>query len=242
MKIALFLGCAATHLVPDIKDSWVNVFQIIFDKFDIIGIDDCCGMPFLLSGDINRAEKRAKELLSELNLYDLVITGCPSCYRMFSYFYPEKLGIFPKFASRHLVSVLCEGIKNGKIKIEKEVNIRVTFHDSCELARHMDIIEEPRFVLNSIPGIELVEMKLNKKLSTCCGGGGLMRMFFPKISQEIAIKKILEEIIPLNIDVLVTSCPFCMYVFNDAIRAMGNNNGLRVMDISELVLMAVSKK
>lgn len=242
LRVALFVGCAATHLVPEIKDSWIKTLRLIFEEFDVVGIDDCCGMPFLMSGDVERTKKRAEELLLRLNSYDIVITGCPSCYRMFSHFYREKLGLSPRFASYHVVSVLYNAIRDGKIKINKSVDLRITFHDSCELVRHMGIVEEPRQILKSIPNIEFVEMKQNRNLSTCCGGGGLMRMFFPKVSQEIAIKKVLEEILPLGVNAIITSCPFCMYILKDAVKALGNNESLRVMDISELVLLAAKRR
>ena len=66
-----------------------------------------------------------------------------------------------------------------------------------------------------------------------------MRSVLPKLSQEVAISKILSEVLPLGVSGIVTACPFCEYVLSDAIHIMGNEKTLRVFDISDIVLMAL---
>ena len=237
MKAILFPGCAANDLVQGLGDLWFRILNKIFTDVDYLKERICCGMPFLLSGRYEQAAKCGEKLLSFVENYDILITGCPSCYRMLKYFYPEKLGISSKIEVLHLVNVLYDSIRTKKITPEKPVRIRVTYHDPCELCRHMKICDEPRYILNSIPGLDFVELEMNRSESTCCGGGGLMRALYPRISQEIAINKILNEVAPLDVSAIVTSCPFCKYVLEDAINFIGSS--IRVMDISEIVLMAI---
>ncbi len=239
MTVALFLGCAIADLVPPLRDLLLLLLSSLYDHVEVIGRGKCCGMPFLMTGKLGEALVQAAKIASILNAYTLVVTGCPSCYRMLAYFYPKLFNIKIKPTVKHVVQVLADAISNGMIELTRSVNMVVTYHDSCELARHMDIIEEPRKILRSIPGLKFVELERHGKLSTCCGGGGMMRLMYPKISQEIAIKKIIDEVLPLGVSAVVTSCPFCYLVLKDAIDSIKNNNGLRVMDIVELVLTAM---
>lgn len=236
MKAILFPGCAANDLVQGLGALWLRLLSKIFTDIDYVKGRICCGMPFLLSGHYEHAAMYGEKLLDSVEGYDVLITGCPSCYRMLKYFYPEKLGISPKIEVFHLVNVLYDSIKTGRISLKKYVRIRVTYHDPCELCRHMEICDEPRYILNSIPGLDFVELEMNKSESTCCGGGGLMRALYPRISQEIAVNKILNEVTPLDVSAIVTACPFCKYVLEDAINFVGSS--IRVMDISEIVLMS----
>jgi len=90
------------------------------------------------------------------------------------------------------------------------------------------IYEEPREILGMIPGIELVEMELNREEVTCCGGGGLLKVSFPFLSARLAREKLEREVTPLGIDTLVTSCPFCYKNFKEA-------GVLRVLGIEQLL-------
>ncbi len=239
MPTALFPGCAARDLYPKAMNSWSRLLGLILEDFDYINRRICCGMPFFLSGNIEDARECGLRLSELLNRYDVLITGCPSCYRMFTRFYPSVLNIKLGPKVYHLVQFIYEKIRLGEVKITKPVDLCVTYHDPCELARHEDIIDEPRRILEAILGLKFIELELNKKNSTCCGGGGLMRALLPKLSQEIAINKIVNEIIPLGVSAIITACPFCEYVLNDAVHILGNEKTIKILDISEIILMAM---
>jgi Fe-S oxidoreductase len=100
-------------------------------------------------------------------------------------------------------------IRKGELKIKKEFNRKVVYHDPCYLGRQGDgIYDEPRNILKSIQGLEILEFEQNRDKSTCCGGGGLLRAFLPKLSVEVAKEKI-ELQTPQNVDGIVSCCPFC---------------------------------
>jgi len=225
--------------VPRVGALWTKISRILYDDAVVFGSGNCCGMPFFLSGKMGVAKRRGEEIIRRLRDFDVIITGCPSCYRMFSEFYPGQLGLEVGCEVLHVVQALWRGLKEGRIRPRNSVNIRVTYHDPCELSRHAGLMEEPRKILEVVPGLEFVETELNGKLSTCCGGGGLMRVLFPKISQEIAIRKLIDEIVPLGVSAVVTACPFCEYVLEDALRSTGNEHSIRIMDISEIILMSL---
>jgi heterodisulfide reductase subunit D len=121
----------------------------------------------------------------------------------------------------------------------KEIRATVTYHDPCDLGRNSGIFESPRKVLQSIPGIRLVELPDNRQLTNCCGGGGNLEMVDPDLSAEVAQMKI-EEILETGADMVVTSCQQCVRTI--ATRARRQKLDLVVKDLTELVAEAMGEK
>ncbi|MDH4123721.1 MAG: heterodisulfide reductase-related iron-sulfur binding cluster, partial [Thermoplasmata archaeon] len=105
----------------------------------------------------------------------------------------------------------------------------------CHLGRHSGIYDAPREILNSIPGIELVEMRNNRERARCCGAGAGVKTANPAVSIEIAKKRI-EEACDTGAEILISACPFCEQNLSEAARVSGKP--LKVIDISELLLQA----
>ncbi len=118
--------------------------------------------------------------------------------------------------------------------------MKVTYHDPCTLGRHAGIYEEPRKVLERIEGLELIEMDRNREFTSCCGGGGGLPSLNQKMPMEIAEKKLLREVLPLDVDALVTSCPMCYMNFK--FTATKYKIPLKIFDLSEIVEMCVQKE
>ena len=110
----------------------------------------------------------------------------------------------------------------------------VTYHDSCYLGRHNDIYKPPRQILNNVPEVTVVEMERNRGKSFCCGGGGGRMWLEEKIGQRISEMRI-EQVIETKAQIVATACPFCLQMFDDAIKAKAVEGSLQVMDIAELV-------
>jgi heterodisulfide reductase subunit D len=116
------------------------------------------------------------------------------------------------------------------------MDMAVTYHDPCDLGRNGGIFEAPRQILNSIPGITLVELENNRAKSICCGGGGNVEMVAPHLSSAVAQKK-LEEIQRTGVKAVATSCQQCVRTIKG--QARRQKLDLQVMDIMELVLQAI---
>jgi len=138
----------------------------------------------------------------------------------------------------HVSQYLLELINEGKIKLTKEVNRKVAYHDPCYLGRHNGIYEEPREVLRSIPGLELIELPDTRESSLCCGGGGGRIWTETKKGERFSDLRI-EQAIEVGAEVLVVACPYCTLNFDDSVLTMGKEDILAVKDISELVLEAI---
>jgi heterodisulfide reductase subunit D len=166
-----------------------------------------------------------------------LVTSCAGCYYAFKRLYPEVLGVQVPFKVFHLSQFLQPLTDGGDLKL-KSLRIKVTYHDPCELGRHCGVYDPPRNLLQTIPDLEIVEMSLNKSHSTCCGAGGGLWMFNPKLAMNIARKKIIEQILPLKVDSIVTSCPMCYMNFKYTAKQSGID--IEVFDLAELISRASS--
>jgi len=109
----------------------------------------------------------------------------------------------------------------------------VVYHDPCTLGRQMEVYEEPREVLKSIPGLKLVEVPtFNREFSVCCGAGA-MGLWRDWPEDERLANFRLEQIIKTGADVVAVACPYCLQMFEETIKSMGVE--LPVMDISEIL-------
>jgi len=130
--------------------------------------------------------------------------------------------------------VIARGVKAGKVKFNPIEGDKVyTYHDPCYLGRHNQIYDDPREVLDAIPGLRRVEMKRSRDRSFCCGGGGLMLFYEPKEEERIGVKRV-RMAAEAGANVIVTACPFCMANIEDAIKVAGLEGKMTAIDIAEL--------
>ncbi len=108
------------------------------------------------------------------------------------------------------------------------------YSDPCYLGRHNQVYDDPRQVLDAIPGLKRVEMERCRDRSFCCGGGGLMLFYEPKEAERMGVLRV-KMAAEAGANVIVTACPFCMVNLEDAIKVSGMENRIRVIDLTELV-------
>jgi Fe-S oxidoreductase len=135
----------------------------------------------------------------------------------------------------HISQLLAREVGAGTIKFNPVENADVyTYHDPCYLGRHNHIYDEPRQVLDAIPGLKRVEMQRSRDRSFCCGGGGLMLFYEPKEEQRMGVKRV-RMAAEAGANVIVTACPFCMVNMEDAIKVAGLEGKMTAIDLTELV-------
>jgi Fe-S oxidoreductase len=117
------------------------------------------------------------------------------------------------------------------------VNKKVIYHDPCFLGKQNGIYEEPRRVIENVPGVKLLEFDRSRARSLCCeGGGGRMWVDIPGPRlAEIRVKDAVEA----GADILATACPFCLLTIEDAVKTTGNEGKIQIMDIAELLTLAL---
>jgi fumarate reductase (CoM/CoB) subunit B len=233
-EIALFFGCVATYIKPEVMQNAMKILSRMGIKFTTLGIkEQCCGYPALLWG----AKRIAKEL-AKRNIEQLQNSGvnracvvCPGCYKTFKTDYPQLVGQM-NIDIVHISELLSELIDERKIVFKREVRLRVTYHDPCELGRNFGIFDPPRKIITTIPGVKLVEMPRSRTFALCCGAGGGVRNANIHLALKIAAERV-REAEALGVDAIISACPTCEWNLQTAIRR--RHSKLRVLDVTELL-------
>ena len=141
----------------------------------------------------------------------------------------------------HYTQFMADLIKQGKLKLTNELNSKLTYHDPCYLGRYNNVYQEPRGILQSIPKVKLAEMERSRNTSFCCGGGGGLMW----IEEQPGTTKIshmrLEDVIKTGAETVVTTCPYCLQMFEESIEHQGIQNKLKAMDLVEIVAAAMKQ-
>ena len=168
-----------------------------------------------------------------------IVTADPHAYNALKHDYQDK-DVPPV---EHISELIARGVKDGKIKfnpVENKESV-YTYHDPCYLGRHNQIYDDPRDVLDAIPGLKRVEMSRSRDRSFCCGGGGLMLFYEPKEDQRMGVKRV-KMAAEAGANVIVTACPFCMTNIEDAIKVAGMEGKMTAIDLAELVDQQIARE
>jgi Fe-S oxidoreductase len=159
-----------------------------------------------------------------------IVTADPHAYNALKHDYKDVPPV------EHISQVIAHAVKTGDLKLNPvEDNGKVyTYHDPCYLGRHNQVYDDPRTVLDAIPGLKRVEMTRSRDRSFCCGGGGLMLFYEPKEDQRMGSKRV-RMAAEAGANVIVTACPFCMVNIEDAIKVAGMEGKMTAIDLVELV-------
>ena len=232
-----FVGCTASYdpRVQEVARSLVSIFNLVKADFGILGNEEgCCGDPAYGIGEIGLFEFLVEENMKIFNKYDVsqIVTTSPHCYHNFKNRYGET-----SFEVQHYTQYLSNLIDAGKLKFSRRIEKKITYHDPCFLGKQNNIYDEPRRVLEEIPGVRLVEMDRSRQKSLCCEGGG-GRMWIDIPGQRLAEIRV-KEAIETGAEILATACPFCLLNLEDAVKTAGYEGKIQVLDISEIVSKAI---
>ncbi|MDH7479524.1 MAG: heterodisulfide reductase-related iron-sulfur binding cluster [Syntrophomonadaceae bacterium] len=237
-----YVGCSGSFddRNKKVSKAMVQILKAAGVKFAILGEEEkCCGDSVRRLGNEYLFYMMVSEFVELLNSYGVkkIITACPHGYTCLKSEYPQFGGNYQVF---HHTEIIAQLISSGKLKLNKPVNLSLAYHDSCFLGRHNDIYEEPRKILNAIPGVKTLEMERNRDKGFCCGAGG-GRMWLEEHVHEgqkrINIERA-EQALSLNPDAIAANCPFCIQMFEDGVKAKDLED-FKVYDLSELVVQAM---
>ena len=221
-RIGLFSGCSINYLFPSIGESTLRLLTRNHFSVTLPKEQTCCGLPAYGSGDIETAKSLAQKNIKAFAHSDQIIVPCASC------FYFLKEGYVKLFPGDEEVKSFCQKIvepstfflslieppPQGERPLGPDKKFRVTFHDPCHLRRGMKIFQEPRRLLQSLPGVEFAEMK---RPDRCCGMAGSFNLIYYNLSKKILRHK-LDDIEATKADYVVTTCMGCMIQLQDGIH------------------------
>jgi len=260
-----WVGCRASFVDTEIAKSTAKILKAANKEFMVLSEEPCCGNLLFTTGQIDKARKLAQDNLKLIKASGAktVVFSCAEGYRMVKVDYPKLLGISTAdlgFEVKHITELADSWVKDGSLKLEKRVEMKLTYHDSCGLGRLSEpwhqwegelsdwgvftpprnirrgtngVYEPPRDILKAIPGIKLVEMLRHHDQTYCCGAGGGAREAFPEYATFAAGER-LREAKTVGAEAIVSSCPLCKEHFEAAAE-----NGTRVYDITELIAAAI---
>ncbi len=229
----LFLGCTQIYRERNEIESLLHIMRVADVRFKILTEPVCCGSPAYRVGDESQAKFQAEkvsELLAEMES-ECVLASCAGCYKMLAHDYQNLLEEPPTFKVVHALELIRDLIKDGNIRF-LPLNKKVTYHDPCHLGRHSGVFDEPREILESIPGLELVEMEWSKKFAKCCGAGGGFRSGRGEEAIAIAANRVTEAE-ATGASILVTSCPFCLRNLRDGASSI--ESSIDVLSVVSLI-------
>lgn len=191
-------------------------------------------------GDVEKARKIADRFMDEalrLGVKEVVITECGHAYRVANIFHEAWSGKKHPFRVRHILEVIDEYIKEGRISVEKAIDVPITYHDPCQVGRNGGIFEQPRDIVKAIAS-DFRDMTPNREKQWCCGGGGGIVAISEMDEFRLKSgKKKVEQIRATGAKIVASPCENCrlqMEGLNDT-----EDLGVRIAAILDLVMEAM---
>lgn len=164
-----------------------------------------------------------------------IVTIDPHAYNIFKNEYPD-FGYEAEVY--HHTQLLYDLVKSGKLAPKREINERLTYHDSCYLGRYNGVYDPPREILQSIPGLELVEMDRSRENGMCCGAGGGLMWAEDTTGNRINVART-EQALAVNPSMISSACPFCLTMLSDGTKAKEVEEDISTMDVAEILALSV---
>ncbi len=266
-----FVGCNTSYKNNDIALATIGILEAAGASYALFPQEICCGHPQYCSGDVDATVAQAEKNIQALkdSGATTIITSCAECYKTWKVDYPKVLDKATSemgYKVVHIASFAAEKIADGTLKPSNPVNMKVSYHDSCNLNRLSEdwipwhgtrgkygctdpikqyrrgidgVSQPPRDILNSIPGLELREMFRMDVNSMCCGAGGGVADAFPEYSQDIANHR-LDEADDLGVSAVVAACPYCKDNFSKACKNGGRS--VKTYDITQILHESLTGK
>jgi Fe-S oxidoreductase len=236
-EVLYWVGCAAAYdeRARKAAESTAKLLQKAGVDFAILGAREACtGDPARRMGNEYVFQEYANQNIATLNEARVtkIVASCPHCLNSLGNEYPDFGG---RYEVMHHTQLLAELLRDGRLQTtagEQEI----TYHDSCYLARHNDVIDDPRELVSAVG--KPIEMSRNGKRTFCCGAGGA-HMWMEERGTPINEERV-REAAETGAETLAVACPFCTVMLDDGVRSMGKQ--LRVVDVSTLLVESMEEQ
>ncbi len=235
LRIGYFVGCGMEIMNPVAAEASIDLLREAALEVHVLE-NTCCGLPAGSYGDRKAARRLAAKNLEVVTAQplDLIVTDCSSC----ASFLKQYPGLFDEGdplheKSKEVASRVRDMVEQALAfpppKLEETEPIIVTYHDPCHASRGQNLVEQPRQILESLPGVEYREMP---EADWCCGGAGSYALSHFETAMKVLDRKI-DNVEKTGANVLTTSCPACIIQLAYGVRR--RNLPVRVCHLSELI-------
>ena len=232
----LFFVCCTIAYDPRVQIVAKNLVKILNQAgvdYGFIGENEsCCGSEVFALGEEGLFEMTVEDNTEFLNEFQArqLVTLSPHCFTTFRTRYPDL-----NKPVLHYTQLLDQLLQEGKISWNQDLPKKIVFHDPCYLGKQSLVFDEPRRLLKSIQGVELLEFDRSRERSLCCeGGGGKMWVESESKAQRLAETRI-KDAKEMGAEIVAVACPFCVLTLEDAMKALGYEEEMRVAEITELL-------
>lgn len=239
VEYLFYVGCSGSFddRGKKISVAFAKILQAAGVSFGILGTEEgCCGDSAMRGGNDYLFQSQAQANIEIMNGYGVkkIITICPHGYNCIKKDYPNFGGSYEVY---HHTEIIADLIAGGRINLKNAGSGTYTYHDSCFLGRYNDVYDQPRSILNAIPGMKLAEMDRNLSKSFCCGAGGA-RMWMEEHGDRINNART-DQAAATNAGTVAVGCPFCLTMFSDGIKDKQLSEKMVALDIAEIVLKSM---
>lgn len=237
VDVLLYLGCAGAYddRNKKVSQAFVRILQKAGVDFGVLGADEmCCGETARRMGNEYIFQVFAEqniEIFSSIK-FNKIVTQCPHCFNTLKNEYPQMGGNYKVMHYTEFLKSISQ-IFEGFSSNGKGVHGKLTYHDSCYLGRYNNVFDAPRELLD-LAKTNRIELDRHGENSFCCGAGGGGMWVETDPNTRINQAR-LQQALDAKTDVIATACPYCLIMFDDAVRSKGVGEDIQILDIAEVL-------
>jgi len=238
--VLLWVGCAGAFDDRNKKVMYdlARLLQIAGVNFATLkDAETCTGDPARRMGAEYIYQMLAEQNIETMNNYKVktILTACPHCFNTLFNEYPQFGGMFDVI---HHTEYLARLVEEGRLTPQGQVAETITYHDPCYNARHNDVWQGARSVIESMPGTEYREMQRCGHGTFCCGAGGGRMWMEERMGKKMNMERT-DEALASASDTLAVGCPFCNIMLSDGVTERHKDDVMKVRDVAQILLQSI---
>jgi glycolate oxidase iron-sulfur subunit len=223
-RVGMLSGCVQQVFFQHVNEATARVLAAEGCDVVIPHAQPCCGALMVHSGLEDQATHLARQMIAifeSANVDTIVINaaGCGSTMKEYGHILRDD----PVWGARAAAfSAKCKDISEILCDMPAQATrhplpMRVAYHDACHLRHAQAIYEQPRRLLSTIPGLEVVEVE---EANLCCGSAGVYNLLNPGPAAQLGNRKV-EKLLATKAEAVISANPGCLLQLMSGLRRRG---------------------